>query len=197
VKLENSFVVPAAPDRVWALLLDVEQVVPCMPGAELTETIDERTWKGKVSVKLGPVSLSFAGTVVRERVEEEARRVVLKARGSEARGKGLVSATVTSRLEPSDGGTRIEIVTDLTLSGAVAQYGRGLITDVSRRFTDEFARCLADRLSVPEGVAASGEPAAASAPARPIPGLRLSLSLLFAALGRALRRLLPGRRRGE
>ncbi len=180
MKLENSFVVPDAADRVWKFMLDVERVVPCMPGAEITETVDERTWKGKVSVKLGPVSLAFAGTVVREEMDEAARRVVLNARGSESRGKGTAMAKISSQLEPADGGTRVEIVTDLTLSGAVAQYGRGLIADVSKRFTDQFADCLAGQISV-SGADAGSRPAEA---AKPISGLRLGLWALFRAVGR-------------
>ena len=181
MKLENSFVVPGAPDDVWSFMLDVERVVPCMPGAEITETVDDRTWKGKVSVKLGPVSLAFVGTVVRDETDEEARRVVLKARGSEARGKGIASATVTSQLESTEDGTKVGIVTDLTLSGAVAQYGRGLIADVSQRFTDQFADCLAGQLTASgDGAEASAAPAAA----KPISGLRLGLWALFRAIGR-------------
>jgi carbon monoxide dehydrogenase subunit G len=189
MKLENSFVVPGSPDEVWDFMLDVERVVPCMPGAELTETVDERTWKGKVGVRLGPVSLSFTGTVVREETDEAERRVVLKAQGSEARGKGMASATVTSRLEPAEGGTRVDLVTDLSLSGAVAQYGRGLIADVSRRFTDEFAECLAGQLGRSK---VAGEAGAAAAPAaRPVSGLRLGLWVLFRAAGRLVARVLP------
>ncbi len=180
VKLENSFIVPSAAEPVWNFMLDVERVVPCMPGAEITETVDERTWKGKVSVKLGPVSLSFAGTVVRQETDQTARRVVLKARGSESRGKGTAAATITSQLEPVDGGTRVGIVTDLTLSGAVAQYGRGLIADVSKRFTDQFAECLAGQISA-RGAEAASAPAQA---AKPISGIRLALWALLRAIGR-------------
>lgn len=189
MKLENSFVVPGAPDDVWAFMLDVERVVPCMPGAEITETVDERTWKGKVSIKLGPVSLAFVGRVVREETDEAARRVVLGAKGSEARGKGMASATVTSQLLPAGDGTRVDIVTDLVLSGAVAQYGRGLVADVSRRFTDEFARCLAGQLGASSsGVGEAAVPAPA---AKPISGIRLGVWALFRAIGRLFGRGRP------
>ncbi len=187
MKLENSFTVPGAPDDVWDFMLDVERVIPCMPGAEITEAVDERTWKGRIKVKLGPVSLSFAGTVVRDETDEAARRVVLKARGAEARGKGMASATIISRLEAADNGTRVGILTDLSLSGAVAQYGRGLISDVSQRFTDQFADCIAGQLAY-----SAGAGAAAPAPAaKPISGIRLGLWALLGAVGRLLR---PGRR---
>ncbi|HXF36599.1 MAG TPA: SRPBCC family protein, partial [Actinomycetota bacterium] len=90
--IENEFEVPAPVDRLWEHLLDVERVAPCMPGAELTEVVDDRTWKGKVNVKFGPVSLSFAGTVTMEERDDAAHRVVLKAQGMEQKGKGAASA---------------------------------------------------------------------------------------------------------
>jgi len=96
VEIENEFTVRAPVDQLWAYLLDVERIAPCMPGAELTETIDEKTWKGKVNMKLGPVSLSFAGTVAMEERDDAAHRVVLHARGQEQKGKGAANAVVTS-----------------------------------------------------------------------------------------------------
>ncbi len=168
-------------------MLDVEQVAPCMPGAEITGKVDERTWKGKVGIKLGPVSLAFAGTLVREEVDESAKRVVLKAEGSETRGKGAASAVVTSKLEPTDEGTRVDVITDLTISGAVAQYGRGMIADVAQRFTAEFAQCLAARMGSPAGEA--GAEAAPPPVAKPVSGLRLGVWALFRAIGRSFGRL--------
>jgi carbon monoxide dehydrogenase subunit G len=103
VIIENDFEVPAPIDRVWAYLLDVEKVVPCMPGAELTESVDDTNWKGKVTVKVGPVSLSFAGKIGMQERDDSAHRVVLKGQGMEQRGKGAASATVTSTLEAADG----------------------------------------------------------------------------------------------
>lgn len=130
MRIDNEFVVEAPIDRVWEYLLDVEKIAPCAPGAELTEIVDERTWKGKVNVKVGPVAMSFAGTVTLQERNDAAHRAVLKADGREQRGKGAASALVTSRLEGADGGTRVVIETDLTISGAAAQYGRGMIGDV-------------------------------------------------------------------
>ena len=183
MELENAFEVEAPPDRVWDFLLDLERVTPCMPGAELTDLPDERTWKGKVTVNLGAVSLSYAATSVIEDKDEQNRRVVLKASGRETRGKGMASATIKSNLEPAgDGGTRVSMHTDLTISGAAAQYGRGMIADVSKRLTDEFAACLKARIEAP-GEEEAGEEATAKA--KPIGGIRLGLW----ALARALRRL--------
>lgn len=186
MELKNEFVVPAPPDRVWDFMLDVEKVAPCMPGAEITGTVDEVTWKGKVSIKLGPVSLAFAGTVARQETDEEAHRVVLKAQGTETRGKGAASAAVTSRLEPADEGTRVMVLTDLVISGPVAQYGRGLIADVAERFTADFAQCLAARLSAEGDADGDGAPQSA---AKPVSGIRLGLWALFRAFGRTVRRV--------
>jgi len=164
VLIENEFVVQGPIDQVWAHLLDVERIAPCMPGAQLTETVDDRTWKGKTNIKVGPVSLAFAGTVVMEERDDEAHRVVLNAKGMEQRGKGAASAKVESHLEPADAGTKIVMKTDLTISGAVAQYGRGMIQDISQRLTKEFADCLQANMA-----AAAGSPAITDAAATPTP----------------------------
>lgn len=195
MELENTIEIPAPAERVWAYLLDVERVAPCMPGAELTEVVDERTWKGKVAVKLGPVSLSFAGTVVIQERDETERTVVLKADGKETKGKGAASAVVTSRLEDADGsGTRVVISTDLSISGALAQFGRGMIADVSQRMAGQFAECLASRMAAEAVAAEAGDRAGAPLPsaAKPVGGIRLALWALFRAIGRTLSRL--GRR---
>ena len=142
MKLENSFEVPASPEAAWDLLLDVPRVVPCMPGAELTETVDETHWKAKMNVKLGPISLTFLTDVARDEADEATRTVKLSATGREARGRGQARATVESRLEAAGEGTRVSIATDLSLSGPAAQYGRGLVADVSEQLVGRFADCL-------------------------------------------------------
>jgi uncharacterized protein len=195
--LENSFEVTAPPERVWDFMLDLERVTPCMPGAELEDLPDQRTWKGKVKVKLGAVSLSYAATAVIEEQDEQARTVVIKANGRETRGKGTATATINSRLEPIDGGgTRVLMHTDLTISGAVAQYGRGMIADVSGRLTGEFANCLQARIGAPEaseGERPNAQIAAEAAPAaKPIGGLRLGLWAIWRAIVRFFRRLGQG-----
>jgi hypothetical protein len=185
VKLENSFEVQAPPERAWALLLDVPRVVPCMPGAELTETVDESAWKAKLGVKLGPISLTFAADVKREDVNEAERRVRLSADARETRGRGAAKATIESTLVPRNGGTRVDIVTDLTMSGAVAQYGRGMIADVSSQLVTRFADCLEKQLvATPEEAEA-----AVAAQAKPVAGLRLGIAAFGRAIGRAFGRL--------
>ena len=185
MKLENSFEVPAPPERAWALLMDVPKIIPCMPGATLDEAVDEENWKATMAVKLGPISLSFKTDVKREESDEAARRAKLSARAREARGRGNASATIESSLTPQNGGTKVDIVTDLQLAGPVAQYGRGLVQDVSSQLVGQFADCLKRQL-----VAATPEEAAAAAAeqSRPVGGLRLGLGALWRALGRLFRR---------
>jgi uncharacterized protein len=185
VRLENSFDVPAPITQVWEFMLDVPRVAPCMPGCELTEVVDEQTWKGKVNVKLGPVSLSYAGKAVMLDRDDAAHRVVLKADGTETKGKGTASARVTSYMEESDGATRVLIETDLTLSGAVAQFGRGMIADISQRLTDQFAENLRERMAAPAGDGGDDPPAAA----QPVAGVRLGLWALLRAIGRFFARI--------
>jgi uncharacterized protein len=205
MRIDNEFVVQAPLDRVWDYLLDVEKIAPCAPGAELTDVVDERTWKGKVNVKVGPVAMSFAGTVTVQERDDAEHRAVLKADGREQRGKGAASAVVTSRLETVDEGTRVVIETDLTISGAAAQYGRGMIGDVSKRLTNEFAKCLQANISAADStpvdpsappateareVSGGAAPAVVSSQqARPVKGFRLAIWALWRAIVRAFKRL--------
>jgi carbon monoxide dehydrogenase subunit G len=174
MRLENSFEVPAPPERAWALLLDVPRVVPCMPGAELTETVDETHWKARIAVKLGPMSMTFAADVAREQVDEQARRVVLSTRARELKNRGGATATIESTLEPAESGTRVLVVTDLQLSGPAAQFGGPVVKTVAGGLTEQFAACLKSKLG--------DEPAAAAQPARPVSGLALLWRSLLARL---------------
>ena len=190
MQLETQIRVPLSPDEAWKVLLDVERIAPCVPGAELTEIVDERTGKGKASVKLGAVSLAYAGTVVMEERDDARRHAVLKAQGTETRGRGLASARITMRLEEVDGGaTRVVMLTDLNISGTVAQVGRGMIGDVSQKIANQFAANLSSILTEPKGEASVGG-ASAAAPTRPPPAAKPigGLSLLYWALLRALGR---------
>ena len=175
MRLENGFYVDAPVDRAWTLLNDVPRIVPCMPGAELSEVVDENTWKATMKVKLGPISLQFGADVTREEVDESGRRVVL-----------AVKATIESRLAPDGEGTRVSITTDLTLQGAVAQYGRGVVGDVASQLTGRFAECLA-RLLAEQGEIET--PSATPAEGvRPVGGLRLLLGAVWRSLARFVRR---------
>jgi carbon monoxide dehydrogenase subunit G len=183
--MENSFEVDAPPERAWELLMDVPRVIPCMPGAELTETVDDSNWKAKVGVKLGPISLTFNADVERTEVDEAARRATLRAMAREARGRGNAQAIITSSLAPADGGTRVDIATELALTGAVAQYGRGIVQDVAAQLVSRFADCLQKQLAASPDEAVPAAPAAA----KPVSGLSLGLRAVGSSFGRFVRRL--------
>ena len=209
--IENEFAVATPIDDLWSFLLDVERIAPCMPGAELTETVDERHWKGKLNMKFGPVALSFAGTVEMTDRDDAAHRAVLHAKGMEQKGKGAANATVTSWLEPAgEGQTTVKMAADITLTGAAAQLSRGLLPEISKKLTQQFADCLESTLNAqraaPEGAAAeagAGEavsgPAGAPAPAAPkhVGGIGLGLSALWAVIKDFFRRLFGGGARDE
>ena len=172
MRLENSFQVPAPPETTWALLNDVPRIVPCMPGAELDEVVDENTWRATVHVKLGPIALAFATQLTRDDVDEASRVVRLSAKAREKKGRGGALATIETAMTDLDDGTHVAITTDLTLQGAVAQYGRGVVPDVAAQLTRQFADCLARQL-------ATAGPPPAPEPVRPVGGLRLGLGALW------------------
>ncbi len=188
MKLENSFEVPASKSAAWELLMDIPRVVPCMPGAELKETISDSQWKAEMGVKLGPIALTFDTDVTRDAVDETGSSVTLNARAREKRGRGGAQAAIQSTLNEIEGGTRIDIVTDLTLSGAVAQYGRGIVQDVSSQLVDRFADCLKAQLVEAPEIAA----AAVAEQAKPISGISLGLGAIMRSFGRFFRRLFGG-----
>jgi uncharacterized protein len=187
VKLENSFEVAAPPEKAWDLLMDVPRIVPCMPGAKLDEVVGENSWKATMQVKLGPIGLTFATDVERKEADEANRRVVLGAKARETRNRGRASATIESSLAPAGTGTKVDLVTDLSLSGTVAQYGRGMIEDISTQMVTSFAQCLEAQL----GESADEAELAVAAQAKPISGL----SLFFGSLWRRIRGVF-GRRSG-
>jgi uncharacterized protein len=184
--IENEFAVAQPVDRLWAFLLDVERIAPCMPGAELTETVDDHTWKGKVSMKFGPIALSFSGTVTMDERDDEARRVVLSAKGMEKTGKGAATARVTSWVEPAADGSVVKMQSDITLSGTVAQLSRGLIPEVSKKLTQEFADCLQQTISSTPTAATSGQSQTA---AKPVGGVGLGLSAIWSIIRRFFAKL--------
>ena len=141
--LVDSFVLPLPIDRAWDLLLDLEKIAPCMPGAQLTE-IEGDEHRGKVKIKVGPITAQFAGQARFTEKDAAAHRAVITAEGREARGQGNANAVVTASLSAIDGpagpgsATKVEVVTDLTISGKVAQFGRGVIVDVSSKLISQF-----------------------------------------------------------
>ena len=139
--MENEFTVEAPIEQAWETLLDLERVTPCLPGAVLEEESGDE-YKGTMTIRLGPVTQKYNGTVSFEETDEESRRAVLKADGKDARGQGTASATITSTLTEEDGGTKVHVETDMHLTGRAAQFGRGVQQEVATKLINQFAECL-------------------------------------------------------
>jgi carbon monoxide dehydrogenase subunit G len=155
VEFNNSFSVDAPLETVWTFMLNAQEVAPCVPGAQITEVIDDTHYKGTVKIKLGAVQMTYRGELQMEPNEAE-RVIVLRARGTEARGSGGASGTFTTTLTPAEGGgTTVDIRTDVDVTGRVAQFGRGLMQDVANRLIREFAQCLERKIG--EVASSSGE----------------------------------------
>jgi carbon monoxide dehydrogenase subunit G len=169
MRIENTVEVDAPLDQVWALVNDIPRVAPCMPGAALTGEVDERTYAGTVAVKLGPLRMSYKGTVVIEEVDEPGRSARLAASGKDTKGAGTARASVETRLEPvGEARTRLSVASDVQLTGRVASFGRGgAINDVATRLFREFADCLRATLeaeSAPTAGGPAGTPPAEAGP---------------------------------
>lgn len=146
MKLENEFTVDVPVEDVWGVLLDLERVTPCLPGAALTEESGDE-YKGEMKVRLGPVSQEYEGTVKIEEADESEHRAVLKADGKDARGQGTASATITSTLQDEgNGSTKVHVETDMQLTGRAAQFGRGVQQDVAEKLLNRFAECLENEI---------------------------------------------------
>jgi uncharacterized protein len=180
VLIENDIEVEAPVDQVWKYMLDVPRMAPCIPGAEITEELGDNKYKGRVTTKMGPVSLRFAGDAEIVEQDESAKKIVMKASGSEEKGKGQASMTMTSILKSSGNGTRIQVSQDLDLSGAAAQYGRGMIQDVTSTLMKSFASCIQEDV----GAASRGEERAQGATAKPMRGFSIGLQAAMTALKR-------------
>jgi carbon monoxide dehydrogenase subunit G len=149
MKINSSFTVEAPPDEVFAYLLDVSQVVGCVPGAQLSEVVDSQTFTGTLKVKVGAVQITYQGTAHIVDTEEVDDRVTVKidAKGKEVGGQGTVRASVGMTVARSgSGGSEVSIETDLSITGKIAQFGRGVIEDVSRKLVGEMAKCISANL---------------------------------------------------
>jgi len=164
MELNHEFTVAAPIGRAWAVLTNIEEIAPCMPGAELTE-VDGDTYHGLVKIKVGPITAQYQGTALLTEKDESAHRVVMKASGRDARGQGNAAALVTATMTEQGDGTLVSIITDLTVSGRVAQFGRGVMHDVSAKLLQQFVDNLeADVLGRPiSGAAGAGTAAPAGA----------------------------------
>ena len=184
--IKNDFEVAQPVEKVWNFFGDIPQVATCLPGAELTEDLGGEKYKGQVAVRMGPVRMLFAGTAEIAERDDAAKRLVLNAAGAEAKGRGQASMVVTATLVRSGRGTKVNVTQDLQLSGAAAQYGRGMISDVTSVLMRDFATTMQDRIErvergeSAEQIAASGASSAS--------GLALGLRAAVMALSRVFRR---------
>jgi uncharacterized protein len=205
MEFDNAFEVPLPPDEAWKVLLDIERIAPCMPGAELTEVVDRNTYKGKIGVRLGPVALTFAGIVKFEQIGGATRSARVAAQGTDAKGRGGANAASVFRLEPAGEGSKVLVHTNLTLSGAVAQYGRGvgIIQATAAQLMKQFAACLKEKLAqehpaAPAAASASPPPTQPSPPiaptaapaptAKPIAGFALMAKVVWSRITGVFRR---------
>jgi carbon monoxide dehydrogenase subunit G len=205
MEFDNSFEVPLPPAEAWKVLLDIERIAPCMPGAELTEVLGDNSYKGKIGVRLGPVALTFAGLVKFDQIDDANRTARVSAQGTDAKGRGGANASSVFRLEPAGTGSKVLVHTNLTLSGAVAQYGRGvgIIQATATQLMNQFAKSLKEKL-VQEGVTAAPTaavsavqpvsspsivpPPAPPPPAKPISGFALMMKVIWSSIAGLFKR---------
>jgi carbon monoxide dehydrogenase subunit G len=163
VELTNDFSVSVPVDDAWAVLTALERIAPCMPGAELQE-IDGDEYRGVVKVKVGPIVAQYKGKATFVEQDDANHKAVLRAEGRDVRGQGNASATITATLSPEGDGTKVKVVTDLTITGRAAQFGRGVLADVSTRLLNQFVSCLESKVLAGVGVPAEAGTAAEAAP---------------------------------
>ena len=211
MKIEDQFRVDVPIEEAWRVLLDVERIAPCMPGAQLQE-IEGDEYRGVVKVKVGPITAQYKGAARILEADEDARRIVLKGEGRDTRGQGNASATVTVLLAEDGTGTQVSVDTDLNVTGKVAQFGRGVMADVSSKLLGQFVACLESNVLSGNGAASSAAaeaepeaeataeppPAVAAAPAEAPSGVRVidspeaePVDLMDAAGGAVAKRLVP------
>jgi carbon monoxide dehydrogenase subunit G len=184
--IKNEFEVAEPVEKVWQFFDNIPQVAACLPGAELTEDLGDDRYKGKVAVRMGPVRLQFAGTADITERDETAKRVVVHASGADEKGRGQASMVVTATLARAGRGTKVGVTQDLQLSGAAAQYGRGMISDVTAVLMRDFSANMQNRIERLD----RGEPAEqiAAATATPAKGFTLGMRAALMALSRVFRR---------
>jgi carbon monoxide dehydrogenase subunit G len=148
ITIEKTFEVDQPPEQVWAFLVDPERVVDCLPGAKLLEAVDERTYRGEMGMKLGPIGVTFGGTIRFDRLDQEAREVEMSGEGKDAKGSGSVRMHMQSRLEPLDGGgTRVHVSQTINMAGRLASFGRGgIVQNVADFMFGRFTSCVAKKL---------------------------------------------------
>ena len=182
--IKTDFDVSQPVDKVWHFFDDIPQVAACLPGAQLTEDLGNDRYKGKVAVRMGPVKLQFAGTAEIKERDDAGKRIVVDAAGADEKGRGQAAMLLTARLTQVAGGTKVSVDQDLQLQGAAAQYGRGMITDVSTVLMHDFAANMQRRIAAIErGESVETKSAEAAG------GVGIGLRALIMALSRLFRRL--------
>jgi carbon monoxide dehydrogenase subunit G len=195
MQIENSFAVKASPDRVYEFLLDVNNVVSCVPGAELSEVVDPNTFKGKVRIKVGPVTVNYNGTARITSRDADTRTATLEAEGRETTGSGTAQATTVMAVAADGAASTVTLTTDFTVVGRIAQFGRGIMEDVSRHLVGQAAECIQSKLEGPppkatpaaDASVSGGSSSSAATPSpSPAPAPFEPASLDALALGRAV-----------
>lgn len=190
MRLEHTFAVPAPASDVWAVLFDFEILATCLPGASARRT-GERQFATTMTVRMGPMNLTYQGEVEILEADAAAWRAVIRGKAQEAKGQGSAQATTTAILMPMGNTTRVELTTDLQMTGRIAQMGRGIVDGVARHMLDQFAACFAARFVPPEASGGGGIPQPAASPAGAAAPAALSgMALLLAVVKRFLRRLI-------
>ena len=181
--IENEFVVPQPLEKVWAFFNDIPQVAACLPGTELTDDLGEDRYKGGVAISMGPVKMDFGGEAQVVERDDTAKRLVINGAGADKRGRGNASMNLTAALSPAPNGTRARMSMDLTLSGAAAQYGRGMVADVTSVLIGQFADNAQKRIdAIERGLDVS------KMQAKPASGLAIGVAAARLALMRVFRR---------
>ena len=194
MQLENSFTVNASPDRVFAYLLDVNKVVGCVPGAELSEVVDATTFKGKVKVKVGPITVAYSGTARIAERDDTGRSATLEAEGRETTGPGSARAKAIMKVDADGTGSVVKVTTDYSVAGRVAQFGRGVMEDVSRRIVNDMAACIKANVEGQQQMAAAAEGGAPAAPAPQVTAKPVNaIALFFQVLWSGVRKLFGAR----
>ena len=182
--IKNGFEVAQPVDKVWRFFGDIPQVAACLPGTELTDDLGNDRYRGKVAIRMGPVKLGFGGTAQIKERDEQARRIVVDAAGSDEKGRGQAALVGTAHLAPTAGGTRVEVSLDLQLAGAAAQYGRGMVSDVTEILMRDFATQMQSRIeAIDKGLSPDQVGRAKSAS-----GFSIGLRAMRLALARVFRR---------
>ncbi|MGH8661324.1 MAG: SRPBCC family protein [Burkholderiales bacterium] len=189
MEFDNTLEVPLPPEEAWTVLLDIRRIAACIPGAELTEVVDERTYKGRVAVRIGPVAMSLVGQAQLDEIDHANRSARVKARGSDPKGRGSTDAVIDFRLVPAGNGSRVLIHSEVKLAGAIAQYGRGsgMIQSVAAQLIAQFGAALKAQIEQPPSRTGGQSPPVA----KPISGLTVLGKAAWDSAKRASRKPPP------